>query len=179
VKETGYRPQKNWTRYSKPGKEKHPVIGVTWNDANAFAKWAGKRLPTEAEWEFAARGGMDDQLFPWGDNISSDKANYEFKRSPIPQIRTSEVGSYSPNSFGICDMVGNAAEWCSDRYQNDYYSKSPQKNPPGPEKGKEMVIRGGGWMTPPFFCRVSCRGSMRANLSNEQIGFRCARSQEK
>jgi len=177
VKATGYRPEGTWERLYKPGREKHPAIGVTWNDADAYAKWAKKRLPTEAEWEFAARGGADDLLFPWGDEIDPERANYQFKESrSLAALKTSETGSYQPNAFGIYDMIGNAAEWCSDWYEENYYSRSSDKNPSGPDSGKEKVIRGGGWMTPPFFCRISCRGSFKWNLSNQQIGFRCARS---
>ncbi len=179
VKQTSYKPEGNWARYYGPGMERRPAVGVNWNDANAYAGWAGKRLPTEAEWEFAARSGTDDMLFPWGDTISADKASCEFKeRSSHSKIRTSKIGSYPPNLFGIHEMIGNAAEWCADWYDESYYSKTPGQNPSGPEKGREKVVRGGGWMTSPFFCRVSCRGSFKPDLSNQQIGFRCARSME-
>lgn len=177
VKEAGYKPQGDWAKYNTPGRESHPAILVTWYDAHAYAKWAGKRLPTEAEWEFAARGGFENKLFPWGDDISKDQADYSAKQAfSYAQIHTMEVGSYPPNSFGIYDMSGNAGEWCFDWFGENYYSKSSEENPTGPDQGEKMVVKGGAWGTVAFYLRASSRGSFKPYSYDYRIGFRCARS---
>ncbi len=179
VDATGYKPQGEWAKYSTPGREDHPVVAVTWYDAKAYAEWIGKRLPTEAEWEFAARGGLEEHLFPWGDDIKEEQASYSTERIYYyAPIQTTEVGSYAANSFGLYDMSGNAGEWCADRYDENYYSESPKENPAGSEKEGKMVVRGGAWGTVPFYLRVSSRGSFEPGRYDYRIGFRCARSTE-
>ncbi len=177
VNETGYRPQANWVKYNTKGREDHPVVALTWYDANAYAKWAGKRLPTEAEWEFAARGVSEQTLFPWGNKISKDLANYSSKQSyAYSPINTMEIGNYPANSFGLYDVAGNAGEWCADWYDEGYYSASPEENPTGPDQGENKVVRGGAWGTPAFYLRVASRGSFNPKYFDHRIGFRCARS---
>ena len=130
------------------------MVYVSWNDATAYAKWGGKRLPTEAEWEYAARGGLVGKRYSRGDQISPDDANYGGKVGK-PRV----VGSYPANGYGLYDMAGNVWEWCQDRYGSDYYSNSPIKNPPGPGTGYRRVLRGGHWYFDPGTLRVAYRSS--------------------
>ena len=122
------------------GYAKHPIVGVTWYGASAYAKWVGKRLPTEAEWEVAAAGGLEDSLYPTGKNIERSQANF-FSSD------TTAVMSYPPNEYGLYDMVGNVYEWCQDWYEFHYYNVSLQEpnNPQGPVQGVYRVLRGGCW----------------------------------
>jgi iron(II)-dependent oxidoreductase len=152
----------------------HPVVGVSWRDANAYAEWIGKRLPTEAEWEYAARGGLAEKNYPHGDDIDSTTVNY----ANAGTGGTMPIGSYPPNGFGLHDMSGNVVEWVADRYAANYYEKSPDENPAGPEAGKFRVIRGGGWHTGPFCSRVYFRNALPANWLDINVGFRCARDAE-
>ena len=150
----------------------HPVVGVSWRDAKDYAEWCGKRLPTEAEWEYAARGGLDGKPFPDDDTFDAKAAN--FTQSELGG--TVEVGSYSPNGFGLHDMAGNVAEWVEDWYGADYYLKSPARNPKGPEKGKFRVFRGGGWHSGPYCNRVVHRNGLPLNWKDFNMGFRCVKS---
>ncbi len=147
----------------------HPVIGVTWSDATAYAEWKGMRLPTEAEWEYAARGGLVGKKFPSGDEIDGTMANYWRSEGTVP------VGSYPPNGYGLHDMAGNVVEWVSDYYDEDYYKTSPSQNPTGPEDGRYQVIRGGGWHSGPSCNAVYYRNCLKASWVDFNVGFRCAK----
>ncbi|UCC44292.1 MAG: formylglycine-generating enzyme family protein [Candidatus Zixiibacteriota bacterium] len=146
----------------------HPVVGVSWSDAKAYAEWADKRLPTEAEWEYAARGGVESENYPYGPETDSTKANFSSEG-------TVAVGSFPPNGFGLYDMSGNVVEWVADYYRQDYYESSPAANPQGPEKARFRVIRGGGWHSGPYCSRVYFRNALPANWVDFNVGFRCAR----
>lgn len=151
------------------GYAKHPVVGVTWYGAIAYAKWVGKRLPTEAEWEIAARGGHENGLYPTGDDIEKSQANF-FSSD------TTAVMSYAPNDFGLYDMAGNVYEWCQDWYGYNYYESSIQEpeNPQGPIQGVYRVLRGGCWKSLKEDLRCSRRHRNNPGTVNGTYGFRCA-----
>lgn len=129
------------------------MVYVTWDDAVAYANWSGKRLPTEAEWEYAARGGLIGKRYPWGDEFNNNDRNANYSDGDGPDatggndtwIRCAPVGSFEANGYGLHDMAGNVWEWCADWYDRDYYSVSPAKNPLGPGTGQIRVIRDGAW----------------------------------
>ncbi|WP_068466508.1 bifunctional serine/threonine-protein kinase/formylglycine-generating enzyme family protein [Candidatus Protochlamydia phocaeensis] len=151
------------------GYAKHPVVGVTWYGAIAYAKWVGKRLPTEAEWEIAARGGSENVLYPTGDDIEKTQANF-FSSD------TTAVMSYAANGYGLYDMAGNVYEWCHDWYGYNYYEVSIQEpeNPPGPLQGVYRVLRGGCWKSLKEDLRCSRRHRNNPGTVNGTYGFRCA-----
>jgi formylglycine-generating enzyme required for sulfatase activity len=148
-----------------------PVVGVSWFDAAAFAKWAGKRLPTEAEWEYASRGGLVGQNFPNGNETDSTKVNFAKKYKG-----TRRTASFAPNAFGLYDMAGNVWEWTSDNYADDYYQTSPTSNPQGPEKGRFKVIRGGSWHSGAMCVQNYFRNGLSPSWVDYCVGFRCAKS---
>ena len=150
------------------------MVLVNWDDATAYAEWAGKRLPTEAEWEYAARGGLRGKRYPWADEISHDDANYSGMGGADTWDRsTAPVGSFAANGYGLYDMVGNVYEWCQDWYGENYYSNSPAKNPPGPDSGSSRVLRGGFWDNYTNTLRVANRLFDTPNNRTYSNGFRC------
>jgi iron(II)-dependent oxidoreductase len=148
----------------------YPVVGINYSDAEKYAKWAGKRLPTEAEWEYASRAGSQNRSFPWGDQIDSSLANYGKKYKS-----TMKVGSFKPNAFGLFDMSGNVWEWTSDNYSDDYYMSSPSQNPKGPASGRFKVIRGGSWHSGAMCVQTYYRNGLSASWIDFAVGFRCAK----
>ena len=173
-----------WPPYWKadPFTEKmarHPVIGITWQEASAYCRWAGKRLPTEAEWEKAARG-TDGRLFPWGNqpagwgrsNIAHPGSKRGLKYPPLANVDRYDRG-VSP--YGIYQMAGNVAEWVADWFNAEYYQDAASDNPQGPGLGQDKVFRGGSWNEDPEVARSAGRGAQAPDHRSYLIGFRCAR----
>jgi formylglycine-generating enzyme required for sulfatase activity len=173
VQATGHRAPFHWKQgQPAPDKRQHPVYNVSHDDARAFCAWdGGKRLPTEAEWERAARGPLEGKMYPWGDRaITPADAVYEQKDGPGP------VCSKAKNAHGLCDMTGNLWEWCADWYGQRYYAEAPAANPPGPTTGQYRVLRGGSWFdVPPLFLSLPYRSWARPAERSPTIGFRCAK----
>lgn len=155
--------------------ENHPVVEVTWFGANAYCSWAGRRLPTEAEWEKSARG-MKGNVYPWGDDDPTEEL-LNFNKNVGD---TTEVGSYPEGAspFGALDMAGNAWEWVADRYSRTYYSSSPLENPLGPDTGFFRVLRGGGWNYRDTYVRSMHRNRGAPTISHDFVGFRCGSSDQ-
>jgi formylglycine-generating enzyme required for sulfatase activity len=174
---------KFWTGNTyHPSKANHPVVYVSWYAALAYAKWASKRLPTEAEWEKAARGGVAGRKYPWGNLIDSTKANYGRAVG-----KTTPVGTYPANDYGLYDMVGNVMEWCLDAYETDYYSRSSFRNPIAGDSLTDLtdnfhdvtslrVLRSGYWYNSPMHVRIADRYRASPDDASRGYGFRCAAS---
>ena len=168
---TGHKTPIHWQRGTAPtGLARHPVVNVSWQDAKAYADWMGARLPTEAEWEKAARG-TDERLYPWGSRFVEDRCNSNNVVGATVMVDEYPLGR-SP--YGVWDLSGNAYEWCEDFYDEDYYKFSPGANPRGPEGGQERVIRGGFFGETRPNVRTTHRSSAPETHTRETIGFRLA-----
>lgn len=167
------------------GADTHPVVHVSWHDATQFARWAGKRLPTEAEYERAARGGLLEARYAWGDEVPTrEQARANFWQGKFPHedrgidgfTSLAPVAQYPPNRFGLFDMAGNTWCWCGDWYDGQYYLTSSSRNPTGPREGAERVLRGGSWLSTleaPDQLAVAARHHALPTISSCDIGFRC------
>ena len=169
------------------GYENHPAVHVSWYGAIAYAAWAGKRLPTEAEWEKAARGGLAGQKYPWGNSTDANKANYDQNLgSTVP------IGQYPANGYGLYDMAGNVWEWCLDEGDVEFYRKSPTRNPIAGATNitqmidnytnfsdlRNVIVRGGSWSTTVRSIRVARRAFSCPSAPKPHVGFRCVRETE-
>lgn len=159
-----------------PGFENYPVVSVSWFAADAYCKWSGKRLPTEAEWEKAGRGGLEGKEYPWGDELPTVGVNYKkvWKNNAYP-APVEANNSFNPNGYGLYNMAGNVAEWCSDWYNAYYYRSSPSENPKGPETGISKVTRGGSWASNYSSVRVGFRNYSFPAALNSGVGIRCVK----
>jgi formylglycine-generating enzyme len=163
VSATGALPPRFWDdpRFGDP---RQPVVGITWEEAVTFATWIGGRLPTEAEWEKAARGGLADRRFPWGD----ERPEARFERPPV-------VGSTRVNAVGLSELSGVCHEWCADWFDEDYYARGPATNPRGPASGTRRASRGGAWRHADPWSPVAHRSSLPPGLRYSDYGVRIAR----
>jgi formylglycine-generating enzyme len=161
----------DWRRPEGPqshlgGRMDHPVLHVSWNDAQAYCGWAGKRLPSEAEWEYAARGGLEGKVFPWGDELEPGGEH----RMNVWQ------GAFPANGYGLHNMTGNVWEWCADWYSPDFHTRDRRANPQGPPRGTNRSTRGGSYLCHHSYCRryrVAARNSLQPESTTGNTGFRC------
>jgi formylglycine-generating enzyme required for sulfatase activity len=165
----------------------HPVVHVSWNDAQAYCRWTGRRLPTEAEWEYAARGGLIGKRHPWGDDLLAEDGAHRCNiwQGTFPTMNegkdgwlaTAPVRSYAANGYGLWQTIGNVWEWCEDWFDPAYYARSAEENPAGPETGAQRCMRGGSYLCHASYCnryRNAARSSNTPDSSAANIGFRTA-----
>ena len=188
-------PGAKWSEPEGPGstllrREDHPVVHVSWNDSVAFAQWSGQRLPTEAEWEYAARGGLEQKLYPWGDKLRPDgEHRCNIWQGDFPNHDTADDGyagtspieAFPPNGYGIYSITGNTWEWCADWFDAEFHRTADRTadrhNPAGPSSGIGRVMKGGSFLCHKSYCnryRVAARTSNTPDSSASNIGFRCA-----
>ena len=203
VQATKHRTPFHWKNGQIPeGQGQYSAYNVSWDEADAYCKWVGKRLPAEAEWEKAARGGAEKTRYPWGNelrpggtsappNANAPGGAPDAQRTPGPKLAhyavptgPTKVGSYPPNGFGLYDVIGNVAEWVSDWYDRTYYAVSPESNPKGPDSGQYRVIRGSSWVdlieagdeVEPRVYGVYFRNFLNPPHRTDVVGFRCAKT---
>ncbi len=169
------------------GREHHPVVQVSWNDAAEYARWAGKRLPTEAEWEYAARGGLEQKRYPWGDELTPDgKHLCNIWQGDFPDVDLAEDGysapapvdAFPPNGYALFSITGNTWEWCADWFSPDFHLFASRHNPVGPAAGPTRAMRGGSYLCHASYCnryRVAARTQNTPDSATTNIGFRCVR----
>jgi len=180
-----------WSAPEGPGsnllrRDDYPVVHVSWNDAVAYAQWSGQRLPTEAEWEYAARGGLEQKIYPWGDKLRpKGKHMCNIWQGDFPNHDTGDDGyagtcpveAFPPNGYGLYSMTGNTWEWCADWFSADFHRTASCDNPTGPPSGTSRVTRGGSFLCHKSYCnryRVAARSSNTPDSSTSNTGFRCA-----